>query len=307
MVNINLRRFSRSKVDVDDENTNIINPELDQDVEETPKKRRGRPPKVKKAIQEIDTDPELSEPEPELHYNTPDDISEVSLDNNFLSDLNADNYKEPPSLQEIRQEEKQQKAQKKSYDKLFKDIQKESKMLARPKKSKYEDDSSLFDDQGTELIGREKRVLLSKIQQYKNLFPEELSKFKIKKNCSTSDLQLYLSEMESIVDTSSVEQFLSDSIIQCIKLTEGISTYTRYDITGCADLLKSNKQFHTLTKQMYIKYKVFDKVPPEWQLTILIATTAWMCKAKNAKKKEIENFLNQPIINNNPPTTNNNI
>jgi len=196
------------------------------------------------------------------------------------------------------------KSNKKNYDKLFKDIQKQQAKaetrVVRPTRSKYEDDSSLFDDQGTELIGREKRLLLSKIQQYKNLFPDELSKFKIKKNCSTADLQLYLSEMESIVDTSSVEQFLSDSIIQCIKLTEGISTYTKYDITGCADLLKSNKQFHTLTKQMYIKYKVFDKVPPEWQLTILIATTAYICKNKNAKKKEIENFLNQPII---PPTT----
>ena len=52
---------------------------------------------------------------------------------------------------------------------------------------------------------------------------------------------------------------------------------------------------------MYIKYKVFDKVPPEWQLMILVATTAWMCKAKNAKKKEIENFLNQPLK---PSTTN---
>ena len=249
MVNINLRRFSRSKVEVEeDDNTNIINPEFD----EVPKKRRGRPPKVIKRIEEIDTEPELSDPEPEVYNTVPDDISEVSLDNNFLSDLNADNFREPPTKQEIQQEEKQQKAQKKSYDKFFKDIQKESKMLTRPKKSKYEDDSSLFDDQGTELIGREKRLLLSKIQQYKNLFPEELSKFKIKKNCSTSDLQLYLSEMESIVDTSSVEQFLSDSIIQCIKLTEGISTYTRYDITGCADVLKSNKQFHTLTKQMYM-------------------------------------------------------
>ena len=220
--------------------------------------------------------------------------------------MNEDNYKEPPTQQEIKQEEKQQKAQKKSYDKFFKDIQKQAKAetrVTRQPKSRYEDDNSLFDDQGTELIGREKRLLLAKIQQYKNLFPDELSKFKIKKNCSTTDLQLYLSEMESIVDTSSVEQFLSDSIIQCIKLTEGISTYTKYDITGCADLLKSNKQFHTLTKQMYIKYKVFDKVPPEWQLTILIATTAYICKNKNAKKKEIENFLNQPIIPP-PPTTN---
>ena len=128
MVNINLRRFSRSKVELEDQNTNIINPEHQDHQEDVPKKRRGRPPKVKKSIEEIDTEPELSEPEPEVHFNTtPDDISEVSLDNNFLSDLNADNYREPPTQQEIRQEEKQQKAQQKTYDKLFKDIQRESR------------------------------------------------------------------------------------------------------------------------------------------------------------------------------------
>ena len=138
-------------------------------------------------------------------------------------------------------------------------------------------------------------MLLSKIQQYKSLFPDELGKFKIKKNCSAEDLKLYLTEMESIVDTSSVEQFLTDSILQCIKMTEGLSSYTKYDITGCADLLKANKQFHTLTKQMYIKYKVFNNVPPEYSLAVLVATTAYICKNKNTKKKEIESFLNQPI------------
>ena len=291
-MNINVRRFSRSKVDVD-ENTNIINPDINTD-QEVIKKSRGRPKKLK-PIEEIDT--EIEQPQ----YNTPDDISEISEDHNFLNDLNNDNFKEPPTQSEIKEVQKQEKAQKKSYDKLFKDIQKQNK----PVKSKYEDDSSLFDENGTELIGRDKRVLLSKVQQYKNLFPDELAKFKIKKNCSTTDLQLYLNEMESIVDTSSVEQFLSESIIQCIKLTEGISSYTKHDITGCADLLKSNKQFHTLIKQMYVKYKVFDKVPPEFSLVILVATTAYICKGKNAKKKEIEQFLNEPIIKND--INNNNI
>ena len=191
------------------------------------------------------------------------------------------------------------KAEKKSrldLDKLFNRAKQQSiAKPPKPQKSQYEDDSSLFDDKGTELLGRDKRMLLSKIQQYKSLFPDELGKFKIKKNCSTEDLKLYLSEMESIVDTSSVEQFLTDSILQCIKLTEGVSSYTKYDITGCADLLKANKQFHTLTKQMYIKYKVFEKVPPEYSLAVLVATTAYVCKNKNAKKKEIESFLCQPI------------
>ena len=299
MVNINLRRFSRSKVD---EDTNIINPEQ---TEEAPKKRRGRP---KKQIEDIDTEPEReSEPERQIE----DNISEVSIDNNFLSDLNADNFREPPTQQELKEEEKHYKEmqkQQKQYEKEQQKLLKEMvKRQPKPVRSKYEDDSSLFDEQGTEIVGREKRVLISKIQQYKNLFPEELGKFKIKKNCSTADLQLYLAEMESIVDTSSVEQFLSESIIQCIKLTEGISSYTRYDITGCADLLKANKQFHSLTKQMYIKYKVFEKCPPEFSLAILVATTAYICKNKNEKKKEIENFLNEPIKNTNiinPPATN---
>ena len=101
--------------------------------------------------------------------------------------------------------------------------------------------------------------------------------------------------MEVIVNTDSVEQFLTDSIIQCIKLTEGISSYTKYDISGCADMLKSNKQFHTLCKQLYIKYKVFSNIPPEWSIVILIATTAYICKNKNARKKELEIFLNAKI------------
>ena len=301
-MNINIKRFSRSKVDKPDE------PEV--------KRSRGRPKKSTSIEPEAPPSPK-PEPEPESIYED-DSVSEISEDNNinqdedFLADLNNVNFKEPPTKEELKEQEKMQKeieksqqkmakAEKKSrldLDKLFNRAKQQSSSMTKapkPQKSQYEDDSSLFDDKGTELLGRDKRMLLSKIQQYKSLFPDELGKFKIKKNCSTEDLKLYLSEMESIVDTSSVEQFLTDSILQCIKLTEGVSSYTKYDITGFADLLKANKQFHTLTKQMYIKYKVFEKVPPEYSLAVLVATTAYVCKNKNAKKKEIESFLCQPI------------
>jgi hypothetical protein len=299
-MNINIKRFSRSKVDKPDE------PEV--------KRPRGRPKKATSIEPEAPPSPK-PEPEPESIYED-DSVSEISEDNNinqdedFLADLNNVNFKEPPTKEELKEQEKIQKEMEKSQqkmakaekksrldlDKLFNRAKQQSiSKTPKPQKSQYEDDSSLFDDKGTELLGRDKRMLLSKIQQYKSLFPDELGKFKIKKNCSTEDLKLYLSEMESIVDTSSVEQFLTDSILQCIKLTEGVSSYTKYDITGCADLLKANKQFHTLTKQMYIKYKVFEKVPPEYSLAVLVATTAYVCKNKNAKKKEIESFLCQPI------------
>ena len=299
-MNINIKRFSRSKVDKPEE------PEV--------KRPRGRPKKNTSVEPEAPPSPK-PEPEPESLYEE-DSVSEISEDNNinqdddFLADLNNVNFREPPTKEELKEKERIQKeieksqqkaakAEKKSrldLDSIFKRAKAQSVPKApKPQKSQYEDDNSLFDDKGTELLGRDKRMLLSKIQQYKSLFPDELGKFKIKKNCSAEDLKLYLTEMESIVDTSSVEQFLTDSILQCIKMTEGLSSYTKYDITGCADLLKANKQFHTLTKQMYIKYKVFNNVPPEYSLAVLVATTAYICKNKNTKKKEIESFLNQPI------------
>ena len=296
-MNINIKRFSRSKVDKPEE------PEV--------KRPRGRPKKNTSVEPEAPPSPK---PEPESLYEE-DSVSEISEDNNqdddFLADLNNVNFREPPTKEELKEKEKMQKEIEKNQQKAAK-AEKSSRLdldsifkkakaaqsvpkTPKPQKSQYEDDNSLFDDKGTELLGKDKRMLLSKIQQYKSLFPDELGKFKIKKNCSAEDLKLYLTEMESIVDTSSVEQFLTDSILQCIKMTEGLSSYTKYDITGCADLLKANKQFHTLTKQMYIKYKVFNNVPPEYSLAVLVATTAYICKNKNTKKKEIESFLNQPI------------
>ena len=35
--------------------------------------------------------------------------------------------------------------------------------------------------------------------------------------------------------------------------------------------------------------------PPEFQLVLLVGTTALLCKTKNDKKLELESFLNEPI------------
>jgi hypothetical protein len=249
-------------------------------------KKRGRPRKI------INNEPVIPEkqtvdPETETELEWEEDTVSSLQDNDFLNELDNEHYKENP-LDKV--------------DNLFKNIR-STRRTVKPKKEKrseFEDDNSLFSERGTEILGQERRVLLSKIQQYRNLFPDELKKFKIKKNCSMHDLKLYLEEMEVIVNTDSVEQFLTDSIIQCIKLTEGVSSYTKYDISGCADMLKGNKQFHTLCKQLYIKYKVFSNVPAEYSIVILVATTAYICKNKNTRKKDLEIFLNAKIEK--PPT-----
>jgi hypothetical protein len=78
-------------------------------------------------------------------------------------------------------------------------------------------------------------------------------------------------------------------------MIESGSSRTKYDISGTADMLKSNDQFHNLIKQLYVKYNVFSKIPAEFQLVLLIGTTSMLCCSKNAKKKQLESFLNEKI------------
>ena len=260
------------------------------------KKTRGRPKKlqiIENIEKIIDIKDDISVTSDITNIDDESIVNNISdeIDDDFLNDFDNTHYKEEIKLEKF-------KPEKINNDNIFADIikKKSSKKLKQVIKSTYDDDNnSLYSDKPTEILGRDKRQLLSKIRQYKNLFPDELKKFKIKKKCSADDLQQCLDEIECIIDTSSVEMFLTDSILQCLKLTEGISTYTKYDISGCADMLKNNKQFDTLTKQLYIKYKVFSAIPPEASILMLIATTSYFCVSKNKKKHQLEIYLNTPI------------
>ena len=277
-----IKKFSRSKVDINQ--TEII-----EKVEKVEKVKKVKLPKKEELLYESEIEPEI---EPE-YYNYDADNEDV----NFLSDLNNENYKE--EVIETKQNNTLTTSEM-IINQLTSGKKPPKQKKVKEIKSNFEDDDSLFDEIGTVCLGRDKRELIAKINQYKNLFPDELKKFKVKKGANVEELKVFLSEMESIVDCSNVENFLNDSILQCIKLIEGASSYsTKYNIQGCAYLLKSNKQFHSLTKQLYIKYKVFSAIPCEFQLLMLVATSAYICKAKNNNRGNLEAYLNQPINLNN--------
>jgi hypothetical protein len=278
MPTIKLNKFSRNQIDGIDEQLGEI----------VTTKKKGRPSK-KAVIKELEQSEPISELDPimeeeqlEVLEQSDEQEEPVIEEDTFLQEFDNVNYSNDPP------KEKEPKPL------IFK-APKAPKMT-KAIRSMLEDDDSLFDEVGSEIVGRDRREVISKLNQYKNLFPEELKKFKVKKNASTEELQVYLTEMECIVDTSSVESFLADSILQCIRMVEGASSYSnRYDIRGCSDLLKSNKQFHSLCKQLYVKYKVFSKVPPEYQLLMLVSTTAYICNHKNRNKESLETYLNEPI------------
>ena len=119
---------------------------------------------------------------------------------------------------------------KKQQDKEQKEFLKEMKTKQQKEvklNNIVESNNDIFSDIPTEIIGKEKRELINKITQYKNLFPKELAKFKVKKNCNSEELKAYLKEAESIVECSSVDGFITDSILQSIKLTKAVIKRTR--------------------------------------------------------------------------------
>lgn len=157
------------------------------------------------------------------------------------------------------------------------------------------EETGLFSDKPTELLGRERLEIISKINQYKSLFPDQLKKFKVKNKATKEELEAYLSEAEAIVETSNVESFLTDSILECFRLIEGVSARTRYNVSGMTDMLKANKQFHSLCKQLYAKYGCFKKIPPEYQLVMIVSTTAYIAQQRNTHKSSINAFLDEPM------------
>ena len=294
MVNIKISRFSRAKK-LDQNNIEQSNESI-------------KPEIINESKPEIINEPIINKPIINEQLNEPLTYDNIE-DDNFLDDLNNTNYKpDEPIIKESKI--KEVKTKDKPFD-LTKIINQHktktpsnfnldsNNLLERiknksNKKSNNEIDDSMFSQNGSEILGRDKRILLTKIRQYKSLFPDIFKTFKIKLNATSQELQNYIEEMDSIVECDSCEQFLLDSILQCIKLIEGVSSYTKYDIQGLADLLKQNKQFHQLCKQLFIKYKIFTALPIESQMVIMVTTSAYICNTKNKRRGEMESYLNRP-------------
>ena len=157
------------------------------------------------------------------------DVDNLEESTGFLGDLENDSYQPPPTDKEMA---KIQKNNEREYKKMIAEQAKEAKRIEKEQK-KFEkeqnktvkvnqiitstqvaDDEieSLFGDKPSEIHGKDRIILLTKIKQYKSLFPKELSKFRIKKNPSVSELQDAISEIEILIEVNTVDGFILDSV-----------------------------------------------------------------------------------------------
>ena len=226
------------------------------------------------------------------------DISETVNVNesDFLIDLNNDKY---ISQSDIDKQNKDKELAEKESEKQMKQQERNIKMANRKVKPVSDDiDDEIYSSTPTVIHGKEKLLLLKKVQQYKALFKIELKSFKIKKNANSEELKLAIDEMQNLIETVSTDEFITDGILSSLKVIEGVTANTKnYNISGLADLLKLNPEFRSLCKQLYLKYGSFNAISPEYKMMFLVFTSAYIVRNKNKNKDAINQFLDQPVEN----------
>ena len=78
-------------------------------------------------------------------------------------------------------------------------------------------------------------------------------------------------------------------------MMEGFTIESDYDISGLSILLKSNAQFVSLSKQLFVRYNIFNNVPPEYQMMMCIISTSYLCIQKNKGRASINSYLDEPL------------
>ena len=204
---------------------------------------------------------------------------------------------EKRQIRENKLEETRQKKCEKELNIKMKEYEKSEKT---EKKDIHDQDTkidhfSLFDEIPTVLIGRDRLFITKQINQYKVLFPNELSKFKVKKNANLDELNQALEECRALIEINSVDNFIMDSLLGSIKMIEGFTVDTSYDITSLSIMLKMNPEFQKLAKLLFIRYNIFNNVPIEYQMMMVVTTSIYLCIQKNNNKLSMNSYLNEHI------------
>ena len=80
-----------------------------------------------------------------------------------------------------------------------------------------------------------------------------------------------------------------------MNLIEPMTVKTKFNIRGLTDLLKSNKQFNILSKQIFLKYGFYSNVGVEYQCLLIIISSLYITVNKNNNRSSIESYLNEKI------------
>ena len=87
-----------------------------------------------------------------------------------------------------------------------------------------------------------------------------------------------------------------DSLYTAMSYIEPITSKTKFNVSGLTLILKSNKDFNCLCKQMMLKYGcVSSSISIEYQTLLIIISSVYITIIKNSNSQSIEKYLDEKI------------
>ena len=214
-------------------------------------------------------------------------INELELlDNDKYVSVSETEAKKKLNKKEIQEAQKEEKRQ------MQLDLQKQK---IQNNEEKREEKKIKDAEQYSEIQGVSRLTKLNTIKKYKLLFQDELKDFTFKKNASSDELSIIITELQTIVELSSIDDFLLNSIYDTLLMLEPYTVPSKCNITGISTMLKLNPNFTSILKKLILKYDLSTSTSPEIQLIIIITTSLYMTIQKNQNKSQIDQYLNQKI------------
>ena len=210
----------------------------------------------------------------------------------ILDELNNDKYvSKIETLKNKKIRDKEIDIERKNDKKKLQNELLEQKIKDKKEQKKNEDSEEV-----SQINGKLKLQQINTIQKYKLLFPE-LKDFKYKRSSNSEELAIVISELQNIVELSSVDDFLLNSIYDTLLMIEPYSVPTRANITGISTMLRLNPNFNIIVKKLILKYDFSNSTSPEMQLLIIITTSLYMVIQKNNgdSRKNMDQYLNEKI------------
>ena len=153
-----------------------------------------------------------------------EDLLKNLQNDKYISKSNLEKEEKINKKKQLDDEKKNEKEQNKAFKAQNRAIQQE-KIDAKQQEKKEKEEQQNEDDE-SQFLGKDRRQLLNRIAQYRELFPTELKTFKIKKGSSVEELQAYILEIQIIIETNTIDSFLMDSVYSSLILIEPMTAKT---------------------------------------------------------------------------------
>lgn len=200
----------------------------------------------------------------------------LEVNNSFLQEFD-NQYVCPLEGKDLEKKQKEEKRetekQRKDHDRLMKQAEKTPK---KPVVEKNSDDVEL-------------KSLKIKVKQYQLLFPEETAGFfktplGKKMNKTMDELNTCIAELDILVNMGAqgYDCFINEMICASIASAEKYGKLVRCDISGLSARLRSNKEFDSICKRIFMKYgSSYSSFSIEVQLCCIIMVQGFIQMKEN--------------------------